>query len=465
MSSLSLRWFRRLALGLLALPLAAIAQTPTDQPLPPLPEDLLPELRPYLVSALTEAPQMVLSNINLATAEATRVQYNAGLFPSLGGSGSYSASKATVASSTSVSSTASGVYYSLGVSQALFQWGAVKNRAASGRVGVQLAGYQFADAYRALVMSLRVQYLALVQKKIALRNAEFSLKQAEDGLALAETQLKSGRISPEAMMEPRLGVDAARVARDQAAEDLEHSRRVFLLTVGRDDLNVDAIAPEIPRPGYDPELVNRLMQTFEHTGVNETLSALTYRDYIRLADIDYRITKTNLLPKFSFGAGVSQSNNTNASENSVSQVGVFSSYWNVTASWSIFDGFATRGAKLSTLLRKRSYERTLQNLSAQAILDARDLQKQLDFSWRNAAIGQVRYDVSVATVKRLEEQMKIGKASQAGVNAALLNSYGLDLYLASLRSTYLNNWSQFVSTLGVDPMVSMVPTSYLQHAK
>jgi len=61
--------------------------------------------------------------------------------------------------------------------------------------------------------------------------------------------------------------------------------------------------------------------------------------------------------------------------------------------------------------------------------------------------------------------MKIGKASQAGVNAALLNSYGLDLYLASLRSTYLNNWSQFVSTLGVDPMVSMVPTSYLQHAK
>jgi len=464
-SPMSVRRACRLILGLLAVRAAAMAQTPADQPLPPLPEDLLPELRPYLVSALTEAPQMVLSNINLASAEATRIQTDAGLWPSLGGGANYSTSKATVSSTSNVSSSASGVFYSLGVSQALFQWGAVKNRAISGRVGVQLAGYGYADAYRTLVVSLRVQYLALIQKKIALRNAEFSLKQAEDGLALAEAQLKSGRISPEAMMEPRLGVESARVARDQAVEDLEHSRRVFLLTVGRDDLNVDTISGEIPRPSYAPELADRMLQIFEHTGVNETLAALTYRDYLKQADLDYRIIKTNLLPKFSLGAGVSESNVTNASADSVSQVGVFSTYWNVVASWTLFDGFSTRGAKLATLLRKRSLERTLQNLSAQSLLDARDLRKQLDFSWRNEAIGETRHDVSVATVKRLQEQLKIGKASQSGVNAALLNSYLLDYYLASERAAYLNYWSQYLSTLGVDPMITMVPASYLKNAQ
>jgi len=462
-SLMSARRVRRLLLGLAVLPVAAIAQAPDD--LPPLPEDLLPELRPYLISALTQAPQMVLSNINLASAEATRMEDDAGLWPSVSGGANYSASKATVSSSSNVSSTSSGVFYSLGISQALFQWGAVKNRAISGRVGVELAEHQYADAYRNLLVSLRVQYLSLIQKKITLRNAEFSLKLAEDGLATAEAQLKSGRISPEAMMEPRLGVDGARVARDQALEDLEHSRRVFLLMVGRDDLNVDAIAGEIPRPGYAPQLVDQLLQRFEHTGVNETLTALSYRDYIRQADIDYRIIRTNLLPKLSFGAGVSEANVTSASANSVSQVGVYSNYWNVVASWSIFDGFSTRGAKLATLLRKRSYERTLQNISAQALLDARDLRQQLDFAWRNEAIGETRRDVSVATVKRLQEQLKIGKASQSGINAALLNSYGLDLYLASLRATYLTYWSQYLSTLGVDPMINTVPASFLKNAK
>jgi outer membrane protein TolC len=450
-------------LALLLLPVAAPAQPTAD--LPPLPEDLLPGLRPFLVSALGQSPQMILSNINIASAEAIRLQYRAGLWPSVGGSASYSANKATVAQQTDVSSTSSGLYYSVGLSQPIFQWGAVKNRALSGTVGVKLAEHQYADGYRALVVSLRTQYLALVGKKIALRNADFALKQAEDALALAETQLKSGRISPEAMMEPRLGVDEARLARDRAVEDLEYSIRVFLLSVGQANLGADEIPTEIPRPGYASEVVTRLLQRFVQTGADGTYAALSYHDYLKMADIDYRITKVNLLPKLSFSTGVSQANVTSASLNSVSQVGVFSNYWNVVASWSIFDGFATRGAKQSVLLRKRSYERTLKNITTQAIADASDLEKRLSFAWRAAEISETRREVGAATVQRARDELRLGKTSQAAVNAAQLSAYYLELNLASVRGEYLNDWSQFVSTLCVDPMLNLIPASYLKDGK
>jgi outer membrane protein TolC len=463
MSPSFVRIARRMALGLLLLPVAGLAQPSAE--LPPLPEDLLPELRPFLVSALGQSPQMILSNINVATAEAVRLQDYSSLWPNLSGSASFSASKATVAQQTNISSTSSGLYYSLGLSQPIFQWGALRNRALSGNVGVKLAEHQYADAYRMLVVNLRTQYLALVGKRITLRNAEFALKQAEEALALAESQLKSGRISPEAMMEPRLAVDEARLNRDRGVEDLEYSIRVFLLTVGQANLGADQVPAEIPRPAYAPEVVTRLVQRFVQAGADGTYTALSYHDYVRMADIDYRISRVNLLPKFSFSAGVSQANVTSASLNSVSQVGVFSNYWNVVASWSIFDGFATRGAKQSALLRRRSYERSLKNITTQAIADAHDLERKLGFAWRAAEISETRREVGVATVKRLRNELTLGKTSQTAVNAAQMGAYYQDLNLAVTRGDYLNYWSQFVSTLCVDPILNLVPASFVQDGK
>ena len=266
-------------------------------------------------------------------------------------------------------------------------------------------------------------------------------------------------------MEPRLSVDEARLNRDKAVEDLEYTLRIFLLTVGQTNLEADQVPTEIPRPVYAPEVVTRLLQQFVRTGAEETFTALTYRDYLKMADLDYRIAKVNLLPKFSFSAGVSQANVTSASLNSVSQVGVFSNYWNFGASWSIFDGFATRGAKLSALQRKRSYERSLKTITNQAIADATDLGKKLDFAWRAEQINETRRDVGVATVKRLQDELRLGKTSQTAVNAAQLNAYYQDMYLASVRGEFLNDWSQFVSTLCVDPMLDLIPAGYLKDGK
>jgi outer membrane protein TolC len=459
---LSGRFVRMLAVGLLGIPMAGRAQTSSD--LPPLPEDLMPVLRPILVTALGQSPQMIVQNINIATAEAVRLQYFSGMLPGVSGSGQYAVNKAAVVQ-TSIYSTSSGVFYSLSLTQPVFYWGALKARADIGKIGVYIAEHQYADAYRLLVVSLRTQFLALVTKKITLRNADYALKQAEETLATVEARFKTGRASTEDLTEPRLAVDEARLARDQAVEDLENSKRLFLLMVGKADLDLAVVPEDVPRPVYAPEVVARLLQEFVQAGAEQTYSTLVYRDYIKSANLDYRIARVNLLPKISFSGYISQANSTSASLNYVYQVGVNSNGWSVGASWSIFDGFATRGAKLSALSRKRSYERTLRTTTDQTIAQVRDLEKQLGFAWRRLEISQSRRDISETAFKRLVENLKLGSASQTMVNSAQLGFYSSEFTLAWARSGYLNYWSQFVSTLCVDPILNVLPASYLKDGK
>jgi outer membrane protein TolC len=463
MFSLPSSFVRMLAVGLLGVPIAGWAQTSSD--LPPLPEDLMPVLRPMLVTALGQSPQMIAQNINIATAEAIRIQDVSGMLPSMSGIAYYSTNKTAVAQQTSISSTASGLFYSLSLNQPIFYWGALKARADSGKIGIYIAEHQYADAYRLLVVSLRTQFLALVTKKITLRNADYALKQAEETLATVEARFKTGRASTEDMTEPRLAVDEARLARDQAVEDLENSKRLFLLMVGKADLDLDGVPEAVPQPVYAPEVVARLLQDFVQAGAEQTYSTQVWRDYIKSANLDYRIARVNLLPKILFSATMSQTNVTNASMNYVSQVGISNTGWEIMANWTIFDGLATRGAKLSALDRKRSYERTLRTNTDQTIAQVRNLEKLLGFAWRSLEISQSRRDLSETAFKRLEENLKLGSASQTMVNAAQLRFYTSEFTLAYARSGYLNYWSQFVSTLCVDPVLNLMPASYLKDGK
>jgi len=433
--------------------------------LPPLPEDLMPELKPILTAALKQSPQMITNDINLATAESIRIQWRAMLLPSVSGFVQDGKNKTAIASQTNVSSTSSGVYYSVNLSQPIFEFGARKARADAGKINVMMAQHQYADAYRLLLVNLRTQYLGLVTKKIVLRNAEYSLKQAEEALALAEESLKAGRISPEAMMEPRLAVDEARLGRDSALEDFESSKRTFLLTAGQTGLENEAVSSEVPQPVYLPEVVERLLKDFLRTGAEGTYLSLFYRDNIKSANIDYRIARVNLLPKVSFNYSYGQQNVTNASPGYISQVVINTQSYNLQAIWSIFDGFSTRGQKLGAMSRKRSNERALRTAEDQAIEQARDLAKQLNFGWRTVELRQTRWSVSNSTLQRLQDDLKLGRTSQTAVNSAQQNVYSWDLNLSYARAAYLGCWANFLSTLCADPMLDLIPQKYVKDGK
>jgi outer membrane protein TolC len=137
----------------------------------------------------------------------------------------------------------------------------------------------------------------------------------------------------------------------------------------------------------------------------------------------------------------------------------------IVAGWSIFDGLATRGAKLSALSSKRSLERTLRTTEDQTMAQVRDLEKQLGFSWRGLSLSQQRRDQAEGGLNATIDYVKRGLSSANDTSAARIGFYQSELYLAIARADFLNQWSQFVSTLCVDPMLTVIPSRYLPDGK
>jgi outer membrane protein TolC len=451
------RW---LAVGWLAIPLGVLGQ-PTPN-LPPLPEDLIPALRPILVSALAQSPQMIARNIDIAQAEATRIGDRAGMLPSLGTTVQYGNNNTTSTYATATySSTNQGVLYSGSANQAIYHWGALKAQADIGKIGVRIAERNYADAYRQLIVTVRTQYLTLIGKKVRLRAATAALQLAEEALAAVRDKVKAKTLSPGADVGSQLTVDDARLARDRLIEDVEYSVRVFDLSIGQNDFGVQDVPDDIPRPSYAPERSAQLLLRFLQEQGETTYGVANLHDQIKQAELNYRMAKVRLRPMIGFSAYFSQQPGANVGPGYLSQYNNQSENFDIVANWTIFDGLATRGAKLSALSSKRSLERTLRTTVERTMADARDLEKQLGFSWRELDLTQQRCDMAESGVNSAIDYVKRGLAPATDIGAARMGAYQYEYALATARADFLNQWSQFVSTLCVDPMLDVIPNRYL----
>lgn len=455
------RW---LAIGFLAIPIGVLGQPLSN--LPPLPEDLIPSLRPILISALAQSPQMISRNIDIAQAEGARMYDRAGMLPSLATTLQYGNNTTSSSYPTgTVSSTNQGFFYSVSASQAIYHWGALKAQADIGKIGLRIAERNYADAYRQLIVSVRTQFLTLIGKKIGLRNATFALQQAEEALAAVKDTVKAKTLPPGSDVSYQLAVDDARLARDRLIEDLENSARVFALSIGQNDFDTQKILDEIPRPSYAPETAAQLLQRFVQEQGEKAYGIANLHDEIKQAELNYKMAEVRLRPMIGFNAYYSQQPTASVGPGYLQQYVTQSENFDIVASWSIFDGLATRGAKLSALSNKRSLERTLRTTVDQNIAQARDLEKQLGFYWRALDLSQRRCDAAESSVTSTIDYVKRGLMPANLVGTVQSGFYYNQFLLATARADFLNQWSLFVSTLCVDPMLDIIPNRYLQDGK
>ncbi len=432
----------------------------------PLVEDIFPELKTIMAKALGQSPQMLQRSIELAQAEANKLVVGSALLPSAGLSVSYSSSTAAVSSNTDSSSRASGIYYSASVSQPIFHWGALKAQSEIAKIGVQLAEKNFQEAYRGLALAIRRQYTDLILTKISLRNAEFGLKIMQSNLAIDEERLRTGRISPGGIIPPRLAVDDARLVRDRTEAALDRGIRAFSSLTGMAPLDLASIPTDLTLPGlfYGTEYTKSLLAKFLSTDIENTVQTQIYRDYIQQANLSYKIAKLRLYPKFGLSAGYSLSNSTQATSTSVDQVGVTNQTITLAASWTIFDGFATKGAKRSALLTKRTYEQQLENYLRIAGDQIADLERQVNFAARAMQLADTRRDIQTGAVKLVEQDRLRGVGSQLNVDSTREIAYRSELNAFSTRADFLSKWAEFLSAIGLDPALKNLPARYLSHA-
>jgi len=447
-----------------SLPLVLLAIASLRAEAPPidgtLPEDYLPALKPLLRQAVEQSPTTITSQINLAQAEAGRYLNAAALWPQVGLGSSYQMTTESI--SGAPSSRASGLTYNASVSQAVFEWGAYKNQAQIGNLGLKIAEKQFAEAYRQLAVTIREQYMGLIGKKIVLRNARFNQKIAEDALATQQARLEAGSVSEADVQGYRLALEESKLAADRADEDYGYGKRLFTRLIGTDSISEDAIPIELPHPEFSAGLADTVLAGFVGSGIASTFQNEVYKMLLEQQDKTYSIAKTRLLPKLNAAAAFSYSNQTSFSSTYITQVGVRAESLSLGANWTIFDGFATRGSKLSALASKRSYERARQTYIDSTIDSISDLRKQVGFSQRAMGLAEVHNALIAAEVKRLGDDKNLGYASQATIDAGIVNLNATQYNMAFARTDFLSRWTEFVSLAGIDPAIANIAPRYVR---
>lgn len=458
MSLASISQWRRVGSALVLFALATAVQLPAQDPArPPLPEEMFPDLKGILETALQQSPTMLLRNVELAQSEAAKMTAFAQMLPNISTSFSYNQSDASVSSNTSVTSSSSGLFYSASFTQPVFRWGTLVAANEAAKIQLSITQKNYAEAYRTLALSLRSQYLGLVARKIAWRNARAAQERAAYNLSVAEAKLGYGTLSQAAMLMPRLAMEDAKLYADRQEEDLAVLLRAFQRLAGLSELSADRIPNDIPNFAYDPAAGTTMLARFQSDSWKENLSIQAAQSWVRVAALNYKQAKYRLYPMFSFGASIAQSNSTSASQNSVSQVGVLSKFYGISASWQIFDGRATKAAQISARANQKYYERLLDNQTNAVLEQARVLEKQVGFSFRALKLAETRNAQNESYAQLKQDEVKQGLASQAESDTALSLVDGSRLNLVNQRLDFLSRWAEFYSLTEGDPALKILP--------
>ena len=458
------RWRVRLAtwlaVGVLLVPILR-----ADAPPPysgTMPEDLLPGLKSILETALKQSPQVLLHQIQIAQNEARVYQADQMRWPNLGGDIRYDSNQTAVSGNSGAQQRDSGLFYSFSANQALFYWGEIKHRGEIARAEVLIAQKDYAEAYRMLAMDIRRTYLGLIARNAELRQRRFVLGRDEIALKSAKDSVDHGTISAGdyAGRELRFNESQLEVDRKQAEFDAE--RRRLSRMAGLPDVPADQIPFEIPLPKYEAQMNAQLLAALLRDGGKSAIPAQIAELHVKEADLNYRIARVRLLPKFNASMGHSRESSTTATQTEVSQTAITRDTFEVRGSWTIFDGFATKGAKLEAMADKRYWDRERQIAADTAMDEAQRLSHAVELDARAVDFSEQHRLGAQSGVTLSENEHKVGTMSETNVNDAIGNLRMAESNTAFTRATYLSDWSAFVSLAAEDPALSNLPFRYVR---
>jgi outer membrane protein TolC len=302
----------------------------------------------------------------------------------------------------------------------------------------------------------------LIEKKISLRNNDFKVKIAEENLEAQQARLKSGSSSEAEVQSFQLNLEDAELTRDRSKEDFEYSLRQFMRLVGVEGLDDASIPMKLPHPEYSASLADTVFAGFVGDGIESTFQSQVYELTVKQQDLSYSIAKVRMLPKISASASFGYQNNTAPSANGVTQYKTQSESYGLSAGWDIFDGFATRSAKMSALASKRSAERTLKSYVDATVDSIDDMRHQLGFSARALALSEIHLALIDSQVKRLSDDKALGYASQATIDTGVLDLDASEFDATFARGDYLGRWTEYISLAGLDPAIDNISPRYVR---
>lgn len=417
-----------------------------------LPESVFPQLEQILQKAVTQSPRMIARNLDLMVAEGDLVQAKSGLYPTVSGFYQYTYTQDT-RRDVSGNLNTDKIYYNLTLNQPVFHWNERRNNARIGELRSKIANEQFTDAYRILAQEIRSLYLQMILKKISLGNVRNTAALADNNLRLAEEKVSKKVMSGAEIHQIRIDTDQARLSADVAESEFTNMKQYFSALTGQPQLSDDAVPDDIEGIADTMDTVKRLLAEFLMQKEPQTLTAQVMRKQIEVEDLTYQNNRKRLLPKFNLVAGISQDEQSYTT-NLAAKYGVESKFVGMQMVWTIFDGFAARGAIMSSLGRKRQLEQSYRQYTDTLAQDAQRAAKQVELASRQMQITDRMLASSASFLSFRREDFKRGLASENDVASAESGHKAMIATSANSRFNYLMRVVEFIGIVGEDPAIA-----------
>lgn len=449
------RWQLALTLTLFAGLLRAAEPSNPEAALP-VPEQLLPGLDAILQTVVRQSPRMLNRALDLEIAENNRLVARAGLLPT---AASYARVFGTRDDRSDLGRTITlqKTYYDVNVNQPIFYWGERRNTARIGLIQEKIAQRQYRDGYRLFAQELRAQYLRLIVQKMSVARARFYLDYARRQLKAAEERAARGNVAAVVKSAAEQTVSRAQLDLERAEFDYETARATFARLAGLPSVPDEQIPDSIPVVTPAPKAAEQLAAGFtedEYPTANP--DAYTLREQIAVEELNYKIQKVRLRPKFSLVAGVN-TDQQSFTVNVARKYRITSLYGGLQLSWNIFDGFAANATARSSLARRRQLENQYRDLAQSLGQQTRNQLKLLDFSARYMALTDQGADSAKSSIQTRQDDLKRGVATEDDVELLRLAEFDVRIAACNNRIAYLIQAGDFLGTLGRDPVLNNLP--------
>lgn len=434
---------------------ASLALTATADNTVVLPENVFPQLKQIMENAVTQSPRMIISNLDVLEAEGGAIQAKSGMLPKISGSYQYSWAKDDREDQPGTLNTRK-TYYNFGLTQPVFHWNTLKNNARIGELRQHIAEQQYAEAYRKLVQEIRSTYMQLILKKIDVANSRNDRLLADTALKLAQEKYGQKVVTGAEVFQVEIANERAHLATEYAEMDLLQVKQTFAALTGLPQPSDETIPSEIDGLASSQGGVDRMLADFLGHTEPATAPALIMRQQIEAEDLTYQNQKKRLLPKFNFVAGINQDEQSYTANVGL-KYGLQSRYVGLQATWTIFDGFESRGAIASSLARKRQLEARYQQMKETLGQDAQRAAKQVELAYRQMQINDRLQDSAASYLKHRQGEFQRGLASEKDVADADANYKNMFSRTTASRYAYLMRVVEFVSLVGADPATANLP--------
>ncbi|QYM79791.1 TolC family protein [Horticoccus luteus] len=422
---------------------------------PPLPEELHPELQRLLDCALAQSPQMLERAAQMAVADGDAMVARSGLLPHASAYGQFNEQRES-RQDLPGSQISQKTYYNVGVSQSVFHWGELRNRARIGTLRQKFESGQTAEAYRLLVNEVRGQFLQLIVKHQTLARARFGIDLAKENNRLAQGRLADKSISASEAAAATLAITRAELAADRAEEDYTFAKGALERLTGCGTIPDAALADAVAKVDPAPDAIRALEAGFLSQSEPQSFVLRNLKRQAEVERLNYDIARVQLRPMVNFVAGLSQ-DQVSYTANIGQRYGVNTLFAGVQVTWSIFDGFATRGAVASASARRRLYELSYRTTSDQLKAQVQHAAKLLGFAGRELKFAEDGLAAAESVVTTYKEQLGRGEVSSYDVKTVEGSLLDAQVAASLARSDYLMKSAEFLSLVQQDPALKRLP--------